>query len=45
MHAGFLPGADIDTITCTVERPVRDPTQNVKTWWALMGGGHLQDKN
>lgn len=43
MHAGFLPGADIDTIT--VEFPVSDLTQNAKTWWALMGGDHLQDKN
>ena len=43
VHAGFLPGADIDTIT--VECPVSDLTQNAKTWWALMGGGHLQDKN
>lgn len=39
----FLPGADIDTIT--VERPVSDLTQNTKTWWVLMGGGRLQDKN
>ena len=43
VHAGFLPGADIDTIT--VECPVSDLTQNAKTWWVLMGGGHLQDKN
>lgn len=43
MHAGFLPGADIDTVT--VECPVSDLTQNAKTWWALKGDGHLQDKN
>jgi len=43
VHAGFLPGADIDTMT--VERPVSALTQNAKTWWALMGGGRLQGKN
>ena len=42
VHAGFLPGADIDTITA--ERPVSDLTQNAKTWGALMGGGHFRQE-